>query len=120
MNDAEYKSSISYTIGKVKTSDSNLKKTRVSAEVRKRVIVGIYVLTWYCTPMYVSPFVQLFTNTHFCWYICLEAFEISTKEFEKRLNFRLLKHTFVFLAFFILSPKFGPYNREILTASSVT
>lgn len=88
--------------------------------MRKRVIVGAYVMTWYVSPMYICPMVQLICNLHIWVILCYESFEIKQKEFETTLSYRLLKHTFIFLCFFSLQPKFGVLNREILTASNVT
>ena len=57
MTNNEYLDSISWCIGQVKEKKKTDKDepTKTAAEVRKRIVVGFMILSWYVSPMYINP-----------------------------------------------------------------
>lgn len=88
--------------------------------MRKRLVVGFYILAWYVFPMYVHPIVMCMVTWHIIITMQSESFYIKPKPFERTISYRMLRYALQFIAFFILMPKIGPLERSIVEASGMT
>ena len=77
-----------------------MKKGKAAAEIRKRVVVGLFMFFCASFPLFFNPIVQVLNNIFICRLICLEVFELKIKEFETMLEYKVMKHTLIFLSFF--------------------
>ena len=119
MTKEKYEDSIAFTFGKVKQAGS-ASKAKNAAEMRKRLVVGFFVLAWYVFPMYVHPIVMCMVTLHIIITMQRESFQIKPKDFERTISYRVLRYAIQFLAFFILMPTIGPLERSIVEASGMT
>ena len=53
--------------------------TKTAAEVRKRIIVGFMILSWYLSPMYIHPIAVSFVSCKFVFIVNREVFELESK-----------------------------------------
>mmetsp|Transcript_11905 Transcript_11905/g.15176 ORF Transcript_11905/g.15176 Transcript_11905/m.15176 type:complete len:255 (+) Transcript_11905:220-984(+) len=88
--------------------------------MRKRLVVGFFVLAEYVCPMFMHPLALILVNFHIVSSIHWEAYHIKMKPFEETTSYRLLRIAMSILAFFYFMPTYGAFERPILEASGLT
>ena len=116
LTEEKYNDSINFTFGKVKNK-APVNKAKSAAEMRKRIIVGFFVLALYVIPMFVHPLFLVLVSAQIAFTMISEAFEISSKPFERTIYYRVLRYSLELLALFYLMPIYGPLERNIMEAS---
>ena len=80
MTTNEYLDSIEWVFGQRKETSASKNPSKSAAEVRKRVIVGFMILSWYVSPMYIHPLAVSFVTCKFVFIVNREVFELESKE----------------------------------------
>jgi len=72
--------------------------------MRKRIVVGFFVLAQFIFPMYVSPFVLVLTQINFLYNLHYEVYHVLMKEFENCLSFRLMRYSVSLFVVYLFVP----------------
>ena len=120
------KDSRSFTIGKLKQGAKPAPEpvdadapapSKKKSDLKKRVVVGFFFLTWYCTPAFVHPVALVLVTSQMAYIIFKELLELKIKDFDLSRKIPFFR-TILFLIFqYACLPKFGVLERGIMEKS---
>ena len=113
---SEYNASIAWKIGQVKVP-SNQNKAKSMGEIKKRIIVGFFVLSWFVVPMFVHPLAIQFVTLQVSFISSYEIFHIQKKTFEASLLYPAQQITLVLCLYILVAPRLGMLERSIMEES---
>ena len=122
MTTNEYLDSIEWVFGQRKETSASKNPSKSAAEVRKRVIVGFMILSWYVSPMYIHPLAVSFVTCKFVFIVNREVFELESKERQYLSACRngAFRYAFQFALFYFCMPRYGILERGIVEKSGFT
>ena len=98
--------------------------SKSAAEVRKRIIVGFMILSWYVSPMYIHPLAISFVTCKFVFIVNREVFELESKEryylSAERCKNGAFRYAFQCALFYFAMPRWGILERGIVERSGYT